>query len=327
MAEKRGIIMPAMASSLHPLRIFSGSSHPALAKAIAQLLHVDLAAIELKRFANGEVYARPLETVRGDDVFLVQTATRNVNEDLMELFVMLDALKRSFSNKVHVVMPHYAYSRQDRVNQPREPISAKLVADLISAAGADHLIALTLHSDQEQGFFNFPVDNVSARKLFVDYFLKKNLSNVVVVAPDIGGSKEAKRFAVALGVRLAVLYKTRPTHNVAEISHVVGDVSGANCILYDDMVDTGGTVVSAVKALRKAGAKDLYLAATHALFSDPAPKRLRTLKLKEAVVTDSLPLAKAQRFPGLRILSVAPLLTEIIRRVHEEKSVTGALGE
>lgn len=306
------------------LKIFSGSSHPELAAAIAKNLGVKVSPMILKKFACGETYARCEESVRGADVFVVQTSTANVNEDLMELFIMLDSLKRSFAARLHVVMPHFAYARQDRVAVYREPISAKLMADLIAAAGATHVITLHLHSDQEQGFFNFPMDNINTKKLFAGYFLGKKLKDLVVVSPNAGGAKEAKKFADALGAKMAIIHKQRPEHNKAEVMNVVGDVSGKNCVIYDDMIDTAGSVTAAVSALRARGAnKDIYLAATHAVFSDPAISRLSTAGFKEVVVTDSIPISK--RFKGLKVISVAPLLSSIIRNIHDDKSVTKEL--
>ncbi len=308
---------------ISPLKVFSGSSHPDLAKEIAKHLHSPLAKMVLKRFASNEIYAKPEQTVRGCDVYVIQTSTGNLNEDYMELFIMLDSLKRSFARMIHVVIPHYGYARQDRVASPREPISAKLMADLISAAGAQHVITMNLHSDQEQGFFNFPVDNLSAMTLFVDYFKRKKLKNTIVVAPDAGSAKNSKRFADALGVDLAIINKTRPLHNVSEVTHVVGDVKGKTCILIDDLIDTAGTVASAKEALLKEGANDdIYLAATHAVFSGPAVERLRAAEFKEVVVTDTIPLAKEKVFPGLKVLSVAPMLARAIRNIHESKSVS-----
>ncbi len=305
------------------IKIFSGSSHPELAAEIAAFLKVELAPLHVSRFACNEIYAKPVDTVRGCDVFVIQTATGNVNEDLMELFIILDSLKRSFAGKIHVVMPHYAYSRQDRIASPREPISAKLVADLISTAGADHLITMKLHSDQEQGFFDFPVDNVNTEKLFADYFKGKKIKDLVVVSPDAGGAKDAKKFADRLGAELAIIHKTRSAHNKAEANHVVGDVEGKTCLIYDDMIDTAGSVTAAKGALEKYGAKkDIYLAATHAVFSDPAVERLGAAGFKEVVVSNSIPLDKKKHFKGLKILSVAPMLAQIIQNVHEDKSVT-----
>lgn len=309
-----------------PIKLFAGSSHPELAKEIAKCLKVSLSPMQISRFACGEIYAKPTETVRGSDVFIVQTASENVNEDLMELFIILDSLKRSFAGRIHVVMPHYAYSRQDRVATPREPISAKLVADLISTAGADHLITMKLHSDQEQGFFNFPLDNLQTERLFADYFKKKKIKDLVVVSPDAGGAKDAKKFADLLGAELAIIHKSRPDHNKSEVTHVVGEVEGKTCLIYDDMIDTAGSVTGAIGALKKLGVKeDVYLAATHAVFSDPATERFKKAGFKEVVVTNSIPLPKSKQFKGLKVLSVAPLLGNIIKSVHSDKSVTDTL--
>lgn len=304
-------------------KIFSGSSHPQLAEEIAKLLRTNVEPMVLKRFASNEIYARAEHTVRGADAYLIQTCTDRVNEDLMELFIMIDSLKRSFAEKIHVIMPYYGYARQDRVASPREPISAKLVADLIQAAGADHVVTISLHSDQEQGFFDFPVDNLSCYKMFASYFKKKKLDDPVVVAPDTGAAKMAKRFADLLGADLAILHKTRPSHNVSEVTQVVGDVTDRTCIIFDDLVDTAGTVVNGKDALVKRGAnKDVYLAATHPVFSDPAVSRLKAAKFKEVVVTDTIPLPKEKQIPSLKILSVAPLLAKTIQHVHKKKSVS-----
>lgn len=294
-----------------------------LAEEIARHLKIKLSPMHISRFACGEIYAKPEVTVRGCDIFVVQTATHNVNEDLMELFVMLDAFKRSFANNIHVVMPHYGYARQDRVATPREPISAKLMADLISAAGADHLITMSLHSDQEQGFFDFPVDNLYSKKFFADYFKKKKLKDLVVVSPDAGGAKEAKKFADVLGAELAIIHKARPKANVSEVTHLVGDVEKKTCIIFDDMIDTGGSVCNAAKALRANKAnKDIYLAATHAVFSNPATERLAKAGFKEVVVTNSIPVPKEKQFKGLKVLSIAPLMAKIIKNVYSAKSVS-----
>ncbi|MBL4694867.1 ribose-phosphate pyrophosphokinase [Candidatus Gracilibacteria bacterium] len=309
-----------------PIKIFSGSSHPELAKAIAKHMKVPLSEMLISKFACGEIYAKPKDTVRGADVFVIQTSTGNVNEDLMELFVMLDSLKRSFAGRIHVVLPHYPYSRQDRVATAREPISAKLVADLISTAGADHVISLKLHSDQEQGFFNFPMDNLNTERLFAKYFKKKKIKDLVVVSPDAGGAKDAKKFSDLLGAELAIIHKNRTGHNQSEVMHVVGNVKGKNCIIYDDMIDTAGSVTAAIKALKKMGAnKDIYLAATHAVFSGPAEDRLSEAGFKEVVVTDSIPVTA--KFKGLKILSVAPFLADIIQSVHADKSVTNVINK
>ncbi len=307
----------------HPLKLVSTGAHPELAEEIAGHLGVPLVPTDDRVFACGELYNKPLETVRGCDVYVITTATENVNHDMMELFILLDALKRSFAYTIHVVMPHFAYSRQDRVASPREPISAKLMADLIDTAGADHVVTLRLHSEQIQGFFNFPVDNLSAERLFVDYFKSKNLKDMVVVSPDAGGAKAAKKFADTLGAELAIVHKHRPEANVAEVMNIVGDVEGKTCILYDDMIDTGGSVTVAKKALDEAGAdSDVYLVATHPVFSGPAIERLSGANFKEVVVTNSIPLPPEKQFDSLKVISVAELLADVITNVHDAKSLT-----
>lgn len=313
------------------IKVFAGSSHPELAQAIARQLGVDLAKMEMKRFASNEIYFKPLESVRGCEVYVVQTATDRVNEDMIELFVMLDAFKRSFATGIHVVMPHYAYSRQDRVATPREPITARLMADLISTAGATHLATLSLHSGQTQGFFSFPVDNIHTHTLFVDYLKKKfpksKLKDVVVVSPDAGGAKQAKRIADPLGVDIAVVNKVRPSHNKVEVMSVIGEVKGKTCVLVDDMIDTGGSVVAAREILLKEGAKnEMYLAATHPVFSSPCVDRLKEARFTEVIVTDSIPLPPEKQFPGLKVISVAPILATVIKRIHSGESVTGIWG-
>jgi len=305
------------------IKLFSGTSHPALAAAIAKLLGLPLSEMDIRRFACNEIYTKPVETVRNADVFVLQTGTQNVNEDLMELFIMCDSFRRSFAAKIHVIIPNFPYARQDRVASPREPITAKLVANLIAKAGANHVITFTLHSDQEQGFFDFPVDNLSARGLFVDYFSAKNLKDLVVVAPDVGSAKEAQRLAKQLGAELAILNKVRAAHNVSDVTHLVGNVSGKHCILYDDIVDTGGSVVNGAKVLRANGAdKDIYLAATHAVLSADASAKLASANFKEIVFTDTIAIPEEKMLPNLRVLSIAPLLADVIRNIHEGKAIS-----
>lgn len=307
------------------LKIFSGSSHPKLAGAIAKELGVPLSQMKISHFACNEIYAKPAQTVRGSNVFLVQTMTDEVNEDYMELFIMIDALKRSFAESIHVIIPHFGYARQDRVASPREPISAKLMATLVAAAGADHVVLIHTHSDQSQGFFPFPVDNLNPRKLYAEYLKKKKFKDAVIVAPDAGAAKEAGRLARMLDVPLAVLTKERPIFNVAEVTSVVGDVEGKTCILYDDIIDTAGSVCAAHQALLDHGAAEIYLLATHAVFSPPAVERLSKTGFKEVIVTDTIPISKAKKFNGLKIISVAPLLGQVIKCVQEKKSVTEVL--
>lgn len=304
-------------------KIFAGSSHPDLAKEIAKKLKIQLGKIKLSNFSCGEKYVALEETVRGQDVFLVQTASDSVNEDMMELFLMCNAAKLSFASKVHVIIPNFAYARQDKVHVPREPISAKLMADLLVKSGADHVITLQLHADQAQAFFDVPVDNLNAHKLFADYFSKKKLKNLVIVSPDAGGAKNAKKFGDDLGAPIAILHKSRPGHNKSAVTHVVGDVKNKICIIYDDMIDTAGTVANARDALLKQGAKkEMYLAATHAIFSGPAIKRLSKAGFKEVVVTNSVPIKKEKQFKGLKQISIAPLLAGVIQSVASQKSVS-----
>ena len=303
------------------MHLFTGSSHPSLATALAKALKVPQGKVLCKIFSSGEHYVRFEESVRGRDVYILQTTGKQPSEDLLELFLLCQAAKLSFAKAVHVIMPHFAYARQDRVNEAREPISAKLMAHLLEEAGADHLIVLDLHSDQIQGFFNIPVDALHARNIFSDYFRKKKLPDVTVVAPDVGGAKRAKKFADLLGAELAILHKSRPKHGEAEIHEVVGKVDGRTCILLDDMIDTAGTLVSAKKALLDAGAKkDVYAAATHGIFSGKAIERLRKAKFQEVVVTDSIP--QTVKFAGLTILPIAPLLAEVVQHIERKESVT-----
>lgn len=305
-------------------KIFSGSTHPGLVASVCKELKVKQGKILIERFACNEIYVKSGESVRGENVFIIQTSTHNVNEDYMELFLMCDAMKRSFAKSVHVVLPHFGYARQDRIAEPRETISSKLMADLLVQSGADHVVTFALHSDQIQGFFDVPVDNVKTHALFVDYFKKKKLENPVIVGPDIGSAKEAKKIADALGYPLVILHKARPRHNVSEIMHIVGDAKGKTAIIFDDMIDTGGSVCNAKEALIKNGAnKDVYLAATHAIFSGDATKRLQKAGFKEVVVTDSIPLAKEKHFKELKVITLAPLIANIIKNVTSEKSVSG----
>jgi len=304
--------------------IFAGSSHKELAKAVAKGVKQDLGKLTLSDFSCGEKYVKLDETVRGQEVFIIQTCRDQwVNDDYMELFLMIDAARLSFATKIHVIIPHFGYARQDKVHMPREPISAKLMADLVVKSGADHVITFGLHADQAQAFFDVPVDNINTHKLFADYYRKKRLKNVTVVSPDAGGAKNAKKLADDLGVPIAILHKARPSHNEAVTTHVVGEVKGRTCLIYDDMIDTAGTVGAAHKALIDQGAnKDIYLAATHAIFSGPAQKRLNKAGFKEVTVTDTLPIEKDKKFKGLKQISVAPLLADIIGSVTHQKSVS-----
>ena len=306
-----------------PLLLVSGSSHPQLAANIAHELGVQLGKMSLSRFSCGEIYARVDESIRGEQVYVVQTISDAPNDNYMELFLIIDALKRASASAIHVVVPHFGYARQDKKSAPREPISARVMADLLSAVGFDRLITLDLHADQIQGFFSRPVDHLTALPIFVSYFKTKSLPNLVVVAPDAGRAKFAKKLSDRLGAELAIMHKTRPSHNVAEIVNIVGDVNGKTILLVDDMVDTGGSVTSGLEALRRHGCNDdIYLATTHPVFSGPAVARLASAGFKEVVVTDTIPIPPNKTFDGLTVLSIAPLLAQAILANHEHRSIT-----
>lgn len=309
------------------MHLFTGSAHQQLAEQLAGELRTPLGKVTRRTFSCGERYVRFEESIRGNAVYLLQTGSRTPNEDIMELLLLCQAAKLSFAASVHVILPHFPYARQDRITEPREPISAKLIAHLLEASGADHVITLDLHSDQIQGFFSIPVDALHARTIFAEYFRKKNLPSPVVIAPDVGGAKRAKKFADSLLAPLAILHKNRPGPSQADVHHVVGDVAGKTCIIFDDIIDTAGTLSAAASALRRHGAlPDVYAAATHAVLSGEAPKRLREAELKEIVVTDSIPPPLSAP-PNLTILSIAPLLAEVIRHIESHQSVTEIYGQ
>ncbi len=305
-------------------RLFTGNAHPALAQEIAGLMKMELSDLTIKKFACGEVYINIDETVRGKEVFLIHTTRGgNINEDYMELFLMCDAMRRSFASKVHVVLPHYGYARQDKLHEARETISAKLIADLLVKSGAEHVITMHLHSDQNQAFFDVPVDNLNPRNMFADYIKQKGITDGVIVSPDAGGAKSAKKIADKLGFSIAILHKTRPEHNISEITHIVGDIKGKTPIIYDDMVDTAGSVCNAKEVLIKGGSNpDVYMMATHPILSNPAAERFRKAQFKEVIFTNSLPIPEEKMFPGLKILSVAPLLAGVMEGVIQQKSIT-----
>lgn len=305
------------------LMLFGGSSHPELTERIAKYLGMRLGKIKLSRFSGGEIYARILENVRGQHTAIIQTSTLSVNEDYMELFIIIDALRRASAESITVVIPHYGYARQDRKSASREPISSRLMADLLTSAGADRIITMDLHSDQIQGFFNIPLDHLTATPLLADYLKNKKLKDPVVVAPDTGRAKVAKKFADRVGAELAILHKARPDHHKSEVLHIVGEVQGKTVIIVDDMIDTAGTATRGVEVLRKQGCnEDIYLLATHAILSGPAIDRIKAAKFKEVILTDTIPLTKERQFPELKILSVDELLGEAIKRNFENKSIS-----
>lgn len=303
------------------LKIFAGTSAKALGQAVCQQLKVKPGKLKLEEFACGEKYVQIGESVRGMNCFVIATASQDVNSDLMELFLIIDALKRSLAKYIHVVLPHFGYARQDKITDPREPISAKLMAGLLEKAGAKHIITLDLHSPQVQAFFEKPVDHLTAKKIFLTYFQKKCLAKPVVVSPDAGGAKNAEKFARLLGTSLAILHKTRPRHNEVEITKIVGEVKNCSAILFDDLVDTAGSCVAAAKVLRQAGAQEIFLAASHAVFSGEARSRLRQADFKEIVVTDSIPQDFGE-LTNVKVLSIRKLLAQTIAGVHLGRSVS-----
>lgn len=304
------------------LKVFTGTANPSLAYAITESLGVPMGDAIITRFRDGEINLRIGETVRGADVFVIQPTSSPADSNLMELLVMTDALRRASAKSVTAVMPYYGYARQDRKNKPRDPISAKLVANLLTAAGVDRVLTLDLHAGQIQGFFDIPVDNLKALPILTRYFIEKGLENVVVVAPDVGGVARAREFSTRLNAPLAIIDKRRPEPNVSQVMHVVGDVKGKIAIMVDDLMDTGGTIVNGAEALIEAGASEVYACCTHAVFSHPAVERLQASPIKEVVVTDSVPITPEKQFPKLKVLSVANLFADAIRRIFEERSVS-----
>ena len=312
------------------IKIYTGTGNHALAKRVADLLGLEISGLELSKFANGEVYARFDESVRGDEVFIIQSiAGPNVNDLLMELLIATDAAKRAAAASVTAVIPHYAYARQDRKAASREPITARLVANLIETAGIDRVITLDLHQNQIQGFFDIPVTHLTALYLFGDYFKQKDFdwNNTVVVSPDAGRVKHAKKLSDYLGCNLAIAHKGRPRHNVAEVMSLIGEIEGRTCIINDDMIDTAGTLVGSINELKRKGAGDIYVCATHGIFSGPAVTRLQEAPIVECVVTDAIPCFMADR-PGSKIktISVAEELAEAIHHVYVNEPTTAIFG-
>lgn len=306
------------------LVLFSGSANPELAKEICDKLDIKLGAEILEQFSNGEIYAKYPQSVRGADVFIVQSMSGlHVNDALMEMLVMIDAAKRASARTITAVVAHYAYARQDRKSSPREPITAKLVANLLTVAGADRIITIDLHQGQIQGFFDIPVNHLTALPILADYFKNKNFDKhkTCVVSPDLGRAKAAKKFSDMLEVDFAIMHKGRPKHNQAEITALIGDVEGKTCILNDDMIDTAGSVIAAVNTLKKKGAKDVYVCATHAVFSGPAYERLLNSDIKEIVVTNTIPVPEEKRGDKIKVVSVAGTFANAINRVYQNKSI------
>jgi len=302
--------------------LFSGNANLVLAKEISRNLKTELNGIDVKQFSDGEISVKIKDDIRGRDVFILQPTCAPVNENMMELLIMIDAARRASARRITAVLPYYGYARQDRKDQPRVPITAKLVANLLVNAGADRVLTMDLHAQQIQGFYDIPVDHLYAVKIFVNYFKKMKLKNFIVVSPDVGGVKMARAYANRLGADLAIVDKRRINDHQAQVMNIIGEVKGKNVIIVDDIVATAGSLVEATSALKKAGALDVYASITHPVLSGPAIERIKKSKLKELVVTNTIPLDKYKRLKKIKVLTVAPLLAETIKRIHNEKSVS-----
>ena len=304
------------------IKIFTGTANPELAREITDYLGVPLGDMEVRRFKDGEIDLRIRETVRGAKVFVIQPTCSPANENLMELLVIIDALRRASAKEIAAVIPYYGYARKDRKTQPREPITAKLVANLLTAAGANRVLTMDLHAGQIQGFFDITVDNLRALPILAEYFNQKGLKDPVIVSPDVGGVGRARELAHRLHCPLAIVDKRRPRPNVAEVMHIIGDVSGKKAIIIDDIIDTGGTIIQVVEALKAEGATEVFACCTHPVFSSPAIKGLEDAELSEVVVTNTIPIPPEKRTKNTVVLSVANIFGEAIRRISEELSVS-----
>ncbi len=311
----------------HDIKLFSGRANPKLAEEIAEYLGTTVGPMVIKNFADGETYVQVQESIRGDDVFIIQPVCSPVNQNAMELLIMIDAFKRASAKSVTAVIPYYGYARQDRKTTGREAITAKLMADLLTTAGANRVLALDLHSGQIQGFFNILVDNIFATLVLVDYMKKKNFKpeELCAVSPDAGGVRRARYFAKEMKCSIAIVDKRRDKHNEAIAEYLIGDVKDKICILFDDIIDTAGTICEAAKLLKKEGAKEVYVCAVHPVFSGPALKRLDEAPIEEVVVTNSIPLAEGAP-KKITQLSVAPILGEAISRIHDDESISSLFG-
>jgi ribose-phosphate pyrophosphokinase len=307
----------------HKVKLFTGRANPQLAEEIARYLDTELSPLVIKNFSDGETYVQIQESVRGHDVFIIQPTCQPVNDSLIELLIIMDALKRASANTITAIIPYYGYARQDRKTVGREAISAKLVADLIATAGADRVVAMDLHTGQLQGFFNILTDHLYATPVLIQYLMEKELEDLVVVSPDAGGVERARVYAKKLNCPIAIIDKRRSSHNVAEVFHIIGDVAGKNAILVDDMIDTAGTICSGGQLLKTNGAKSVYALAAHPVFSGPALERLENSAFEEVIVTNSIPLTEeGMRSKKIVQLSIAPLLGEAINRIHDDQSVS-----
>ncbi|NNU91120.1 MULTISPECIES: ribose-phosphate diphosphokinase [Anoxybacillus] len=304
------------------LKLFSLNSNPILAQEIAKVIGVELGKCSVSRFSDGEIQINIEESIRGCDVYVIQSTSAPVNEHLMELLIMIDALKRASAKTINIVMPYYGYARQDRKARSREPITAKLVANLLETAGASRVITLDLHAPQIQGFFDIPIDHLMGVPILADYFKEKQLDDIVIVSPDHGGVTRARKMADRLKAPIAIIDKRRPKPNVAEVMNIIGNVQGKTTILVDDIIDTAGTITLAANALAEHGAKEVYACCTHPVLSGPAIERIQNSKIKELVVTNTIAIPDEKKMNKIVELSVAPLIGEAIIRVHEEQSIS-----
>jgi len=304
------------------MKIISGSSNRPLAEEIAKYLNINLSEVELKKFKDNEISVKIGEYIREIDLFIVQSTCNPANDHLMELLLMIDAAFRASARRITAVIPYFGYARQDRKVEPRVPISAKVVANILHAVGVKRVLTVELHSEQIQGFFDVPVDNLISTPIMVDYLKKLNISDAVIVSPDTGGVERARFLGKRLNAGLAIIDKRRPEANVSKVMHVIGDVKGKNCILLDDMIDTGGSISGAARALREDGARDIYCVATHPVLSADAAEKLRSADFKEIVVTNTIPMSPEKKLPNMTVLSIAPLFGEAIRRIHNGESVS-----
>jgi ribose-phosphate pyrophosphokinase len=306
---------------MNNIQLISGTSCPELAEKISKKLNVPLLPVTIKKFANGEIYVRLGGKVRGEDVFIIQTMGVEVNDNLMELLIMIDALKRSSARRINVICPQLCYSRQDRRTQSHEPITAKLVANLITTAGADRLITVDLHADQIQGFYDIPVDHFVGYPLMAKYIKKQNYKDLVIVSPDMGGVKRTNKLADLLGAPIAIIDKIRRKHNECEVAHVVGDVEGKTAIILDDIIDTGGSICAAANVIKKYGAKDVIICATHGLLNGSAKQNLEECAASKIILLDTVPIPKEKRIKKIKVISVTTLLSKIIYRINHEQSL------
>ena len=306
------------------IMIFAGSAHPELAKEISEILHIPLGKCSLSKFSDGEISVNITETVRGREVYIIQPTGLPVNDNLMELCIMMDAMRRASVGKINAVIPYYGYARQDRKAKPRDPISAKLVADILVAAGADDIMTVDLHAPQIQGYFNIPVNHLEGMPVLAQYFLEKNFASkdLVVVSPDHGSVTRARNFAHYFNCPIAIIDKRRPKANVSEVMNIIGDVDGKTCLMIDDMIDTAGTITNAADALKKFGAAEVYAAATHPVLSGPEIERIQNSAIKEMVLLNTIPVPEEKKISKITILSIAPLIAEAMRRVSHNESLS-----